>query len=117
MINKEALDRCGGFAADRFPDLFAIHDLSFQLLERGLHIYYTPYCQVEWRADARRFGQEKRLDLWAAEKLAFQEKWRQSLLEGDPFFNRGRLQEEQIPLEDFQRWFAGGDQREIVRIG
>jgi glycosyltransferase involved in cell wall biosynthesis len=117
VISKEALDRCGGFAASQFPDLFAIHDLSFQFLERGLQIYYTPYCQVEWRADARRFGQEKRLDLWAAEKLAFQEKWRQTLRKGDPFFNRGRLQDEQIPLEDFQDWFAGRDQRETVRIG
>jgi O-antigen biosynthesis protein len=111
VISKEALDRCGGFTADRFPDLYAIHDLSFQLGGLGMQVYYTPYCQVEWRADARRFGQERRLDLWAAEKLAFQEKWRQTLLQGDPFFNRGRLQEEGLPLADFQRWFAGGDQQ------
>ena len=110
MVNKEALDRCGGFAASDFPDLFAIHDLSFKLLERGLHIYYTPYCQVDWRADNRWIAQEERHESWAAEKLRFQKKWRNLLQQGDPFFNRGKLLEAQISVEDFQDWFAGGIQ-------
>ncbi len=110
VVNKEALDQCGGFAASDFPDLFAIHDFSFQLLERGLHIYYTPYCQVDWRADARWIAQEERYDAWTAEKLHFQKKWRQTLQHGDPFFNRGKLRESQIPFADFQDWFAGSAQ-------
>ncbi len=110
VLNKEALDRCGGFAAADFPDIFAIHDLSFQLVERGLQIYYTPFCQVEWRADARRFTREDRHDAWIGEKLVFQKKWRQALLQGDPYFNKGKLQEGMIPLADFQEWFAGSAQ-------
>ena len=110
VLKKEALDQCGGFAADDFPDLFAIHDLSCQFLERGLQLYYTPYCQVDWRSDARRFMQKNGQDSWAAEKLRFQKKWWQTLQHGDPFFNRGKLQEGRITLEDFQNWFVGGVQ-------
>ncbi len=107
VVRKEALDQCGGFAAGLFPDLFAIHDLCFEFLERGLQIYYTPYCRMEWRANARRFDQEALHASWTAEKLEFQKKWRRRLLQGDPFFNTGKLQEAQIRVADFQKWFGG----------
>ena len=107
VVQKEALDRCGGLAFDEFPDLFAIHDLCFQFLERGLNIYYTPYCRMAWRADARRFDQAALNDSWTTEKLAFQKKWHQTLQQGDPFFNTGILQASDINPDDFQQWFAG----------
>jgi O-antigen biosynthesis protein len=110
VIQKEALDQCNGFAASFFPDLFAIHDLCFQFLERGLEIYYTPYCPLDWQADARRLDQAALNESWTAEKLAFQKKWRQRLLQGDPFFNTGKLQEAHISIDDFQKWFAGSKQ-------
>lgn len=107
VIQKEALDQCGGFAAEDFPDLFALHDLSFQFHQRGLKIYYTPYCQADWRGDARRFVENGRYDAWNTEKHVFQEKWRTTLRSGDPFFNKGVLREEQIPLEEFENWYVG----------
>lgn len=108
VLKKEALDQCGGFAAGPFPDLFSIHDLCFQFLERGLQIHYTPYCRMDWRADARRLDQEALNQSWTAEKLEFQKKWRRRLQQGDPFFNTGKLQEAQIGAADFQQWIAGG---------
>ncbi|MFH0785624.1 MAG: glycosyltransferase [Pseudomonadota bacterium] len=108
VVQKEALEQCGGFAGDIFPDLFAIHDLCLQFLERGLQMYYTPYCSMEWRANARRFDEDVLHESWTAEKQEFQKKWQRYLLQGDPFFNTGKLQEGNIRLDDFQLWFGGG---------
>lgn len=107
LINKEAFLQCGGFAVDEFPDLFAPHDLSFRLRERGWQIYYTPYCRMDWRADACRFAEKGRSDSWLKEKQAFQKKWRSFLSSGDPYFNIGILDDVSISLEEFSNWFVG----------
>jgi GT2 family glycosyltransferase len=107
LVNKEAFEQCGGFAAGEFSDLFAPHDLSFRLLERGWQIYYTPHCRMDWRADARRFAEKGRHDSWHAEKQAFKKKWQATLSAGDPYFNKGVLHDTPISLEEFDNWLAG----------
>lgn len=108
VVQKEAFEQCGGFSDGIFPDLFAIHDLCLQFHERGLQMYYTPYCCMGWRADARRFDEDVLAESWTAEKQEFQKKWYWRLLQGDPFFNTKKLQEGNIRLTDFQLWYGGG---------
>ena len=117
VIKKEALDQCGGLTISLFPDLFAIHDLCFQFQVRGLQIYYTPHCCMEWRANARRFKQEPLHESWSIEQLEFQIKWRHRLQQGDPFFNTGKLHEAGINPDDFKLWFAGEDSLHFGPIG
>ena len=103
-INRELLD--GGLDADNFPHLFALHDLSFSGIKKGMHIYYTPYCRLH-QGDGRNVGQSGDISAWQLEQYVFQQKWRQVLQQGDPFYNLGKLQEAGITREDFLRWFAG----------
>lgn len=109
VVKKEALDQCGGFAADEFADLFAFADLSFKLQELGLLLYYTPYCRAALHPGSRTMVDEHLEQSAIAEKTAFQLKWRQRLLQGDPFFNLGKLQDGPVAVSDFHVWFAGGD--------
>jgi glycosyltransferase involved in cell wall biosynthesis len=103
-INRELLD--GGLDADIFPHLFALHDLSFSCNNRGMHIYYTPYCRLRV-GEGRHVSLSGDIAAWQSEQYVFQRKWRQVLQQGDPFYNLRKLQEAGITREDFLRWFAG----------
>jgi len=105
-ISREALDVCGEFDAERFPTLFALDDFSFICAGKGWQIYYTPHCRLRLIGGG---------EIWASgesralteEQRAFQQKWRQRLLAGDPFYNLGKLEEADISKEEFLKWFAG----------
>jgi len=41
-VNRDLFDACNGFDADRFPDLFAMHDLGFKCLAAGFKSILYP---------------------------------------------------------------------------
>ena len=105
-VNRDLFDACNGFDADRFPDLFAIHDLGFKCRAAGFKAYYTPYCRLHLRGD-RRYAPTGTEDAWQTEQAAFQDQWRANLAQGDPYYNRGAVREAGIDMARFVAWFAG----------
>ena len=103
-VSRDILD--GGLDAENFPHLFALHDLSFSCRKKGKLIYYTPHCRLK-PGDGRHVCRSGDAAAWQREKERFQEKWRQVLQQGDPFYNFEKPQEAGISREDFLRWFAG----------
>lgn len=105
-VNRDLFDACNGFDADRFPDLFAMHDLGFKCLAAGFKSYYTPYCRLHLRND-RRYIPTGTEESWKREQQAFQDRWRSELVQGDPYYNRGTVGEAGIDMARFLAWFAG----------
>ncbi len=44
---------------------------------------------------------------WEQERRAFQERWHELLLKGDPYYNLGVLDGRQLSADDFLKWYAG----------
>ncbi|MBB5346590.1 glycosyltransferase [Desulfoprunum benzoelyticum] len=107
-VNRDLFDACNGFDAARFPDLFAMHDLGFKCLAAGFKSYSTPYCRLRLHGD-RRNASTGTAESWKREQEIFQGKWRAELAQGDPYYNRGRVQEAGIDMRRFVGWFAGAD--------
>ena len=107
-VNRDLFAACNGFAAARFPDLFAMHDLAFKCLAAGFKSYYTPYCRLHLR-DARGSAPTGTEDSRKRERQTFQDQWRAELVQGDPYYNRGAACEAGIDQARFLAWFVGVD--------
>ena len=105
-VNRDLFDACNGFDANRFPDLFAMHDLAFKCRAAGFKSYYTPYCRLHLRGD-RRYAASGTEESWQTEQAAFQGRWQSELLQGDPYYNRGAVREAGTDMARFLSWFAG----------
>ncbi len=105
-ISREMLDACEGFDADTFPMLFALDDFSFKCVEKGGQIFYTPNCRLRLTGGSEIVPSGDSEALLEEQRL-FQQKWRQRLHAGDPFYNLGKLAEADIAREEFLKWFVG----------
>lgn len=104
LFEKALYERLGGFDGRRYPQLLAMHDWSFRMMQAGKQILYTPYVTVTMderepsRDDAAAESEEKR---------RFQEQWQQVLRQGDPNYNIGVVLEQGIPAARFLDWLTG----------
>lgn len=107
LLNAKLLAGIGGFNNEKCQSLFVIHDVCYRLQQQGLKNFYTPYATASWQGDARRFDEHRYNADWKTEQKCFQNKWRDFLLQGDPFFTTGALRQHNVGKEDFQKWLTG----------
>lgn len=107
IVRRSAYHRLGGLDYENYPSLFAMTDFALRAVQEGLDVIYTPYARV--------YGQQpdverKKGDLQSGlnEKKIFQNRWRTILRQGDPYYNLGILDENDIDREEFMDWFTGG---------
>jgi len=108
MVQRTLFLEVGGFNEKEMPHCFHGLDLCLRLRKKGMENVFTPYCRAEssgkiMRLRYSRFEQE----LAELEKKRFQEKWRDILISGDPYYNTGVLQENEISIAKFQSWYSG----------
>jgi O-antigen biosynthesis protein len=102
----------GGFDAQKFPDLLAMHDFSLAVFTTGKKILYTPYAIVDLGQQTQP-GRPGRTPVVTGEKALFQHKWRAVLNKPDPFYNTGILIEQQIAYRRFQHWLTGTEEESL----
>jgi hypothetical protein len=95
----------GGFDWQNFPDQLTMADFSLRVTEAGYRVLYTPGSLVEYPATEAFPTAES--DVSAAEKQAFQQRWRAWLRQFDRFYNRNVLDERGIDRERFAAWLEG----------
>ena len=108
MITRKLYQQLGGFDYERFPDLFAMHDLALRASQAGYRILYTPFASltVDSIVGINEVENDKRVRL---EKIEFQNKWATFLENVDPFYSPGILDENNIDLAQFMEWKRGVD--------
>lgn len=109
LVRAEVFSAAGGFREQLFPDLMGALDLSYRLRVEGYLNIYTPFCAGEWLADGLTSLEEHHLEALRAEKEQFQQYWKRSLIDGNPYYNPGCYRERGIMDNDFINWCAGGD--------
>ena len=104
LVRKEVFELVGGFDEQLFPQVWYDLDLSLKLRQRGYANVYTPCCR------GRGAGSGTTVSSEVAEKelAAFRDKWRTVLINGDPYYNPGKiLAERKISREQWLAWYAG----------
>jgi O-antigen biosynthesis protein len=107
MIKKELFHLNGGFSEENFPHLFGNIDFCLRLRERGFENVYTPYCVAKWQTSTNRFDSKIWGEKWAMERDRFKKTWFHTLKKGDPYYNLGLLEDNNINIKDFLAWYAG----------
>ncbi len=108
MVQRKLFGETGGFDEKETPHCFHGLDLCLRLRQKGLENVFTPYCRAKSSGKIIRLRsshlEQEQAEL---EKKKFQEKWRDILIPGDPYYNRGVLLENEIPIPQFQAWYSG----------
>jgi GT2 family glycosyltransferase len=85
MVRRAVFDQVGGFD-ERLRVVFNDVDLCLRIGEAGYRIVYTPYALLYHHEHASRRRTSTSL-LPVEDDLRFKDRWRERLLEGDPYYN------------------------------
>jgi GT2 family glycosyltransferase len=85
MVRRAVFDQVGGFD-ERLRVVFNDVDLCLRIGEAGYRIVYTPYALLYHYEHASRRRTSTSL-LPVEDDLRFKDRWRERLLEGDPYYN------------------------------
>lgn len=107
LVRKELFTKLGGFSSSTFPNLFMDMDFSYRIRSRGLLNIYTPYCRADWDYQPLLELGKSMEGSWQKEKRSFQKRWRENLVQGDPYYHPGCYREKGISDEEFLQWCAG----------
>ncbi|MDD3815373.1 MAG: glycosyltransferase [Desulfocapsaceae bacterium] len=112
LVSKELFESCDGFDESNFPSLFWGVDFCLRLREQGQeNIYIPPYGVAELPAkkddNSAVRGEMKE---WGEERRRFQARWQKLLLQGDPYYNLGVLDNRHIAVDQFLKWYANAGQ-------
>jgi cellulose synthase/poly-beta-1,6-N-acetylglucosamine synthase-like glycosyltransferase len=105
LLPRSLYQEMGGFDWQNFPEQLTMADFSLRVTEAGYRVMYTPGSLVEFPATEAFPTVES--DVSAAEKQAFQQRWRARLRQFDRFYNRNALDERGIDRERFAVWLEG----------
>lgn len=108
FLMKTALfNNVGGFNELSFPHLFAIHDLCYRITQRGLINIFTPYAEAFWKLTDQEHSDPEEEKLLQQQQRDFQLRWRNVLLDGDPYYNRGIVLDAYDSVNEFITWLTG----------
>jgi O-antigen biosynthesis protein len=107
MLKRDLFFLNEGFDEKNFPYLFGNIDFCLRLHAQGFGNVYTPFCAARWQATARRFDQGIWGEQWTKERDQFRKTWHHVLKDGDPFYNLGLLEDNNVDVEEFLIWYAG----------
>jgi O-antigen biosynthesis protein len=105
-VSKELFEECNGFDDKDLSSLFWSIDFCLRLRENGYENVYVPF-EIAERTQKKTMADTSEEKRWDKERRLFQERWRKRLLEGDVYYNLGVLDNKQIPVHDFLKWYAG----------
>lgn len=116
MMSREFYHKLGGFDSAKFPNLFAMTDLSLRVSQEGKMIIYTPDVKIERgiTIPEDENGCAVSEQALIAEKREFQQKWLHTLQTIDPFYNEGILEDNNIARGEFLAWLSGKTGKEHV---
>ncbi len=95
----------GGFDEEHFPGMFADTDYCLRIGEAGYLAVFSPSATGE--LSAGHALQERDSGEAVAARVLFQKKWAGFLQAGDPFYNRGVVEDAGIDVSVFRAWYAG----------
>ncbi len=107
MVRRSSFLVFNGFVEEGDSDLFADIDLGFRMAEKGYEHVYTPYAAARCLRLAENQGCFDETEPGEGKKAVFQRKWHSLLMQGDPYYNRGVLDQEGVDNSDFLKWYAG----------
>ncbi len=107
LVQRQLLFAQGDFSWSTFPLLFAFADFSLHLHKGGKKNIFTPYCRASNRQPCRTLCPTVEEHHLQQEKIRFQNKWRDLLLAGNPFYNDRILSDADLSVDEFRRWFSG----------
>ena len=106
MVSKELFDACNGFDDRHLSSLFWSLDFCLRLREHGYENVYVS-LEIAERKEKKKMTDRSEKKKWGQERRVFQERWRKRLLEGDVYYNLGVLDNKQVSVDDFLKWYAG----------
>ena len=106
MVSKELFDVCNGFDDKKLSSLFWSVDFCLRLREHGYENVYVS-LEIAERTEKKKMADRSEKKKWGQERSVFQERWRKRLLEGDVYYNLGVLDNKQVSVDDFLKWYAG----------
>ncbi|MFH2122635.1 MAG: glycosyltransferase [Pseudomonadota bacterium] len=112
LVSKELFESCDGFDESNFPSLFWSVDFCLRLREQGQeNIYIPPYGVAEMpEKKDDNIAVRGKIKEWDEERRRFQARWQKLLLQGDPYYNLGVLNNRHIAVDQFLKWYANADQ-------
>ncbi len=80
-------------------------DFCLRLRKSGVENVYTPHCEAMSESEFILHVPDDNVE---REIKLFQERWRELLVKGDPYYNINKiLDEKQITKDEWLEWFAG----------
>jgi O-antigen biosynthesis protein len=114
MVKRSLYEMVGGLDEEHFG--VALNDVDFclKLMARGYRNIFTPYAEAYHHESVSRGYEDTRQkkNRFQREVLFFQEKWRQLLDRGDPFYNPNlTLIRENFARNRFVSWYRSPEER------
>ncbi len=115
MVRRSLYEEVGGLDEEQFG--VALNDVDFclKLRRRGYWNIFTPYAEAYHHESVSRGYEDTsaKIRRFRSEVLFFQEKWRQVLERGDPFYNPNlTLIGENFARNSYPAWFSSAAQRQ-----
>jgi len=114
LIKRRLFLEAGGYDAAFHTLVFAQLDLCFRLYGQGLSFVYTPYAVASPQREEPL--SDAFIQAAARDRSFLQERWRNMLLAGDPWYNRAMLTAHGITETTFLDWLAGDPDLCSVRV-
>ncbi len=105
MIRRQLFLEAGGYDAAFQTLAFAHLDLCFRLHGQDLYLVYTPYAAATL-AEGQPPGSAE-LSAALHDRALFQQRWRNRLQGGDPWYTSSILADKQIDPAQFSTWLTG----------
>lgn len=105
LISRKLIDQIGGFDYQRYPDLMAMHDLSYRAIAAGKKVLYTPDAVIT--LPERGYDQFMAGDEIEKESAVFKKSHYEQIMMFERFYNIGQVLERGYSRETFYRWLAG----------
>ena len=86
MVQRDIFEKTGGFDED-FVVGFGDTDLCLRILKEGYQNLWTPYARLIHYESATRGKRGDNLHLHPEDRARFQDRWREVLEKGDPYYN------------------------------
>ncbi len=112
LVSKKLFESCDGFDEKSFPSLFWNVDFCLRLREQGHENVYMPDAVAEMLEKKDNITGREEMKGWDEERRLFQARWHKLLLQGDPYYNIGVLDNRHISVDQFLNWYASADKKE-----